>query len=432
MPAATPIYRRLVRSTDHATAEGPDQPPDVAGNGLRQIAARTLQSAGDQVVNAKTVLPWLLTSLGAPGQLLGLLVPVREAGSMLPQAALAPWVQRHRVRKWIWVGGAAGQALATAGMAVVAATATGLAAGLGLLAALAVFALSRSLNSLSGKDVLGRTVPKGQRGQITGLVTVFAGLVAIGIGVGLRVLGGGGLAPDVLAALLAAAALAWVGGLLVFATIREPEAEPEPDTGGGRSWAGRAWTLLREDRPFRRFVAVRTLLLVSALSPPFVVALGASGGDAGLRGLGPFVIAQGLAGLLGGRLFGRLADRSSRRLMIGGAAAASVLVIGFLVLLAVPGVRTWSWLYPLVYLLLALTHTGVRVARKTYVVDLAEGDRRTEYVAVSNSVIGVLLLVTGVVSGALATLGDPAALGFLAALGLIGAVAGRGLPEVER
>lgn len=38
----------------------------------------------------------------------------------------------------------------------------------------------------------------------------------------------------------------------------------------------RPLSLLIEDRPFRRFVFARTLMLVTALSPPFVVALSAT------------------------------------------------------------------------------------------------------------------------------------------------------------
>lgn len=70
------------------------------------------------------------------------------------------------------------------------------------------------------------------------------------------------------------------------------------------------------------------------------------------------------------------------------------------------------------------------MARKTYVVDMAEGDRVTDYVAVSNTAMGVLLLATGAVNAGLALLGVEVALAFLAAMGLIGVFVGRTLPEV--
>lgn len=433
----TRLYDRLVRTADgdaEGTTDG-DLVQDrevVAANGLRQIAANALQGTGDQVVNAKTVLPWLLTGLGAPGILLGLLVPVREAGSMLPQAAMTSWVRRRRVRTGIWVAGALGQAVSVAAMALLAWSTSGVVAGVGIVAALAVFATSRALNSLSGKDVLGRTIPKGERGQVNGLQTVVAGAAAITLGVAVQVFGGSEVDVGVLAALLLGAAVLWVGAAAVFAGVREPVPDEEGDAPApADGWVASSWSLLRSDAVFRRFVVVRTLLLVSALSPPFVVAVAASEGGAGLSGLGPFVIAQGIAGLVGGRWFGRLADRSSRLLMVGGAAVASVVLLAYVALVRLPASEDWTLLHPATYLLLALVHTGIRVARKTYVVDIAEGDRRTEYVAVSNTAMGVLLLVAGAVSGALATFGPSAALVFLALLGLAGVVVGRTLPEAE-
>ena len=425
----TAAYQRLVRA-DRSDQTGDDQRA-TAYNGTRQLVANALQATGDQVINAKTVLPWLFAALGVPSGFTAMLVPIREAGSMLPQAALVPWVERTRRRRYLWVLGAAGQAVAAGAMAFAAATLSGAVAGFVVLAALTLFSLSRALCSLAGKDVLGRTVPQGERGQINGLATVLSGAVAITLGLGIRLLGGESSNPAVLAVLLAVAAVLWLLALTVFAGIREPHVDL------GRSearagWARQSLRLFREDRTFARFVTARALLLVSALSPPFVVALAAEAGGVSLSGLGPFIIAQGVASLIGGRIFGRLADRNSRDLMTWGAAAASALLTAFLLLLLVPAVRD-SWvIYPVTYLLLALIHTGVRVARKTYVVDMAEGDQRTEYVAVSNTAMGLILLAAGALSGGLALLGGEVALIFLAVLGLAGVVVSRTLPNVSK
>lgn len=403
---------------------------EVPGNATRIIAAQTLQTIGDRIVDAKTVLPWLLAAAGAPAALVGFLVPIRESGSLLPQAALVPWVRRRPVRKWVWVAGGAGQAIAVAGMALAAATTTGTVTGIAVLVALAVFALARSLSSIASKDVLGRTVPKGQRGQVNGLATVTSGAVAVTVGVAIRVYGGEGANLQALAAMLGAAALVWVAATVVFAAVHEPAMGEDAVLDAG--WLGHALRLVRADAAFRRFVIARTLLLVSALSPPFVVTLAAEEASVGFGSLGPFLIASGLAGLIGGRAFGRLADRSSRQVMMIGAGASSLVIVVLLALMAVPATRNSVWLYPVTYLLLALAHTGVRVGRKTYVVDLAGGNRRTDYVAVSNTAMGVLLLVTGAVSSALAQFGVEVALAFLAGLGVVGVFVARALPEVTR
>ncbi len=376
------------------------------------------------------MLPWLLAAAGAPAALVGFLVPIRESGSLLPQAALVPWVRRQPVRKWVWVAGGAGQAVAVAGMALAAATTTGTITGIAVLVALAVFALARSLSSIASKDVLGRTVPKGQRGQVNGLATVTSGAVAVTVGVAIRVYGGEGANLQALAAMLGAAALVWVAATAVFATVHEPAMGEDAALDAG--WLGHALRLVRADAAFRRFVIARTLLLVSALSPPFVVALAAEEASVGFGSLGPFLIPSGLAGLIGGRAFGRLADRSSRQVMMIGAGVSSLVVVVFLALMTVPTVRNSVWLYPVTYLLLALAHTGVRVGRKTYVVDLAGSNRRTDDVAVSNTAMGVLLLVAGAVGSALAQFGFEVALAFLAGLGVIGVFVARALPEVTR
>ncbi len=428
--ASERIYSALVRSSP-ATDEGksaPEPASNVAGNGLRIIGASALQNAGDQVVSAGTVLPWLLTALGAPVGLVGLLVPIRESGSLLPQAMLAPLIQRHEQRKWVWVAGAAVQALAAAAMALVAATQTGTTAGILILVALAVFAIGRSLSSIAAKDVMARTIPKGQRGQINGIATLASGLVAVTIGLGIRLLNDQAVSHTVLAWLLLGAALAWALGLAVYIGIKEPATEPAD--ADPANWLSHAWYMLVSDAPFRKFVIMRTLLLVSALSPPFLVALAASDG-AGLGGLGAFVIAQGVARVIGGRYFGRLADRSSRRLMATGALIASLLIIAVLLLGLIPVLDGSIWLYSGAFFLLALIHTGVRVGRKTYIIDMAEPDQVTDYVAVSNTVMGVLLLVTGAVNAALALLGAEVALTFLALLGLAGFIVARGMPEVS-
>jgi predicted MFS family arabinose efflux permease len=177
-------------------------------------------------------------------------------------------------------------------------------------------------------------------------------------------------------------------------------------------------------------VLARTLLLVSALAPPFLVALATEIGGAGLAGLGPFVIGSGVAALVGGRLWGRFADRSSRLVMVWAAGSAAAIVLLLLGVLRLEGVRELELLYPGAYLLLAIAHTGARIGRKTYVVDLAEGNRRTDYVAVSNAAMGLLLLATGAISAAIASLGAEAALLFLAALGVLAVPVGRSLPEV--
>lgn len=421
------LYDKLV--TDADTSDMPDDVArDVPANGMRFIAANGLQNAGDQVINAKTVLPWLLSALGAPGLAIALLVPIRESLAMLPQAAMTPWVKRRAHRKSVWLAGAITQGTMALIMALAAAALDGIAAAVAILVALALFSLGRSMCSIGSKDVQGRTVPKGQRGQINGIATMVSGVVAITLGLGIRCLGGDQVSTTALIWMIALSSVAWFLGAVVFHRVTEPAGETSEESAG--SWVRDSWRLLSDDAPFRNFVVVRSLLLVSALSPAFFVTLSAERGGGELSGLGPFLIASGAAAILGGQVSGRLSDKSSQKTMTWGAGIASLILLA--VMAQVTFAESWtSWALPVAFFLITLTHTGVRVARKTYVVDMAEGDQRTTYVAVANSAMGVILLLTGAISGGLATLGTMWALGFFAVLGLIGVLMARALPDVS-
>lgn len=408
-------------TTNESAATLTDAAPRVRSAAARLVGGLTLTKIGDRIVDPKTVLAWFLESAGAPA-FVGLLVPVRESGALLPQAAISPWVARHPRRTRVWVIGAIGQALAAGGMAATAVTATGTLAGILIVALLAVFALARSLSSLSIKDVMGRTIPTGLRGRVTGWSDSASGLVALTVGLGLRLVDG---APaTTFMWLFAAGAGLWLLAVLVLSGIDEPETV-EDDRNA--TTLGQALGMLRRDADFRHFVIARMLLLVSALTPPFVVVLAVEATGDDIAGLGPFVVAAGLASLLGGRTWGRFADRSSRLVMVAAGGSASAVVLAVIGVHLLGASVLWPWVG--LYFVLALIHTGTRVGRSTYVVELGDRGARTSYIAVSNTVMGVLLLAVGAVTSALAAASTVLALAVLAALGMLAVPVALRLPE---
>ncbi|MDU0478216.1 hypothetical protein QVA66_03060 [Staphylococcus chromogenes] len=396
-------------------------PPNEQFNARRFVWANGLQAIGDQVVAAKTVLPWILTAAGAPSFFAAMLVPIRESGSMLPQAAMTPWVTRQKSRKQVWVWGSLIQAIAAAGIGVATLMLKGTVLGWATVLLLAVLAGGRALCSIASKDVQGRTISKGHRGKVTGSATVVGGISVVAIGAFLMTLG---KQPPiaVLVALIFGSAAAWFFAGVVFRTIKEPGAEPKDKA--PNNWVKDSLDLLRSDKDFRNFVAVRSLLLVSALSPTFVVMLAPSS-------LAGFLIASGAAAIVGGRISGIWSDRSSKNLMVIGAVVASLLLVLLVVCDRLLPSTVNAWVMPVGFFGIHLVHTAIRVARKTYVVDMAEGAVRTRYVAVANTALGVVLLLAGAISGAISHLGPHAALLFLSVMGLVGAALGSRLKNVS-
>lgn len=358
-------------------------------------------------------------------------MPIRESGALLPQLVVAGYMRTMSIRKWLWVAGSAVQGLCVLAMAGVTATMAGARAGWWIVGLLVVFSLARGVCSVAAKDVLGKTIAKARRGTVMGYAAAAAGLVTVALGLYVRLLREDPGATTMFVGMLVVASVLWLLAALVFGWVREFPGATEGGVNAGAQ-AVRSLGLLRSDAQFRHFVITRTLLLSTALSLPFYAVLARQHTDGGVAGLALMIIASGLAGSVTAPLWGRLADRSSRRVLAMSAVMAGLLAFVLYALLAFgAAVVTSDYFYATVFFVIGAAHSGVRLGRKTYLVDMARADNRATYVAVSNTLIGVFLLV-GAVFGLLADLvGAPAVVLLLGLIALSGAVSAWRLPEVE-
>lgn len=423
------VYRFLFNDEDARVCK--DIPPNACNdqprNFLIHIVALALTKTGDQFMDPKITLSWLLTTLGSPAFYLSLLVPVHNTFSLLPQMLVAAAIRRIAIRKWLWSAGAFGQSVALLYMGYVALNLEGGDAGLAILCALLVFSLSRGVCSVAQKDVLGKTVAKTRRGRVSGYTETVSGVLTLILACWLMYTGERTL--DVVAGILVFAALLWIIAALVFAQMSE---EPGA-TGGGANALEEAvaqLSLLRTNVEFRKFVLVRASLLGSALAAPYLVALVQRNAGSELSVLGGLLLAASLASFVSGSTWGRLADHSSARCMtIAGLLAGSA---GLLALLMVAfGIGSMLPLAACLFLLY-LAHAGVRVGRKTHLVDMASADDRSAMVAVSNSLIGLVLLCFAGVGALISQWHLNAGLVFFSLLAIGGALLALSLKEVQQ
>ena len=431
-PPADRLYSFLVEEEDaRVCLDIPEAAcTNVPGNFFRLSSAQVLTKLADELSSAKTVLPWLLTALGAPAFWIGFLVPIRESGSLLPQLLIASAVRRRPYRKVVWVLGAVLQALALLGMGTAALLLRGWAAGFVIVGLLIFFSLARGLVSVASKDVTGKTIPKTRRGRLNGYTTAAGGLLTLALGGILAISSSQDPSPLSLATILFGAAILWIGAAMVFSFV----AEVPGATQGGKDAFREALhrlTLLKSDAPFRRFVIVRALLISTGLAAPFYVALAMDHGGGGGRTLALFILASGLASALSSLFWGRYSDRSSKSVLIAAASVASSLGVFVFVLERLSVLDRVSWIPPLAFFFLSIAHSGIRIGRKTYILDMASGERRTDYVAVSNTVIGAVLLASGAIGFLAPVVGSGGMLLLLSVMGFAGVLGGRALPEAQ-
>ncbi|KPQ29749.1 MULTISPECIES: MFS transporter [unclassified Halomonas] len=427
------IYEWLTGDEDSRMC---DDIPDSAcheqpRNFLLHLSAALGNKLADELSSARLVLPWLMGIIGAPVWMVGVLVPIRESGSLLPQIFVAGFIRLKPQRKWVWVAGAGLQALAALALAGLALWSSGGLGGSLVLLVLVMLSLARGLSSIATKDVMGKTIAKRRRGTLMGWSGSIAGAATLAAGAILILLDD---SPDrtTLAGLLAVAALGWALNGACAARIKETPGAVE---GGENAWDSikLGMSLLRQDRTFLHFNLSRALLLSSALALPYLTLLGQQQSGTELSSLGLLVVVSGVAAMVASPVWGKRADQSSRRVMRDAAIGTTLCCLlgaGITWLPAAFSERIWP--YALVYALLVIVHHGVRLGRKTYLVDMASQDDRALYVALSNTLTGGLMLAVGGVIGLLAQwLGSAALLLVLSATALAAMASAQRLPEVE-
>jgi hypothetical protein len=402
------------------------QPRNFALHVLSLAATKT----GEGLADPKLILAWLLGALGAPAAAIGFLVPIRESLALLPQLFTSASIRTMPTRKWAWATGSAVQGVCVLAMAAVTVTFDGAIAGWSIVALLAIFALARSVCSVSYKDVQGKTISKQTRGTATGAASSASAALVLAFGVLIST----GVIPLTTATI--AAALVMAGGLWIAAAIGFTRIVEEPGaTEGGANGITAAidqLALLKRDPQLVRFIAVRGLLIATALAPPFLLALAGQAGERSLATLGPFVIAASLASIFSGLVWGRFADRSSRWVLIcSGLTGGAVLGAVGVAALAGSIATTVTPLMAGALFVMMVAYQGVRLGRSTHLTDMADENRRASYTALSNTVIGLLLLVGGVFGLIADAFGTAVVLCIFSVMSLLASAIATGLEEVQ-
>ncbi|MDF1610089.1 MFS transporter permease [Hoeflea sp. YIM 152468] len=394
------------------------------------VVSLSLTRVGEGLADTKLVLAWLLAAIGAPTWAIGLLVPLRESLAMLPQLMISARIRQLSIRKTVYVAGSVVQGAAIIGFGLVGLTLSGAMAGIMAIALITAFALGRSLCSISHKDVLAKTVDKGRRGSVSGIAGSIAAATTLLLAAGYS----SGFIPvtvPVVAGAVILGGTAWFVAALVFGSIPEYPGATEGGINGLAAVLAQ-FKLLRNDPRLQRFIVTRALLLSTALAPPFFIALSGDRDPGGLGTLGYFMMAAAAAGLLSSYIWGRLADHSSRRVLMYAAAMASLAnAVAAFMALTLPGRMDSALLLPAMLFMLMIAHQGVRLGRSVHIIDMADLDSRATYTALSNSVVGLVLLAGGIFGVIAQWFGVGMVLTLFAVMAALAIPAAAGLDEVQ-
>ena len=348
------------------------------------ISIATCGKLADLLISAKTTLPWLLASLGAPIWIVSMLVPIRESGSLIPQWPLKQKVRHIENRLVIWRWGIVIQAFSICLMLTSAIFTEALIAGLLILFCLLLLSLGRSLSSLSMKDIQGINVEKGQRGKLVGMASTMSGLLSL-ITAGLLILSPQDMSIKAIQLMITFSAFIMFVSLFLSIGLTANLSDNKKDSNDGKS----LWKTINQQADLRQLIISRCLLLHAALIAPFFVSASAINND--FFQLPYFIIASAMASFLSSYLWGKMADKSSIHTMFY---ATLVCISASVAFYFVTSIDNW-WVDVFLFFVLNLGYAGIRIGRKTYMLDIAQGSQRTLYVAAANSMVGYVLLMLG-------------------------------------
>ena len=369
----------------------------------------------DRLMDPTLVLAAFVSVLTPSPLWLGLIIPITQGGWFLPQLLMSGYMQSQPLKIVLYRRMAAVRVTA---WTLMAAAPFALTDPRWLLPAFLITytlaCLASGVSGLAYMEVIGKTIPPRRRG------TFFAWQLAAGAVAGLLgtllvrylVDERGPLAfPANFGVLFTGALFMGLFGLVAFARVSEapdttlqPRASPLTQT-------RRAWQHVRADDNYRRYLLARVLLMVAGVAPPFYAVYVQQRLGGPLAMVGVYLAVYTVSNFLAHVVFGRYSARLGNRLTLVVSTWAGLLMTGGVLALALaaatlrlPGTAASLWLIP-IFVLYGVRESGMSVAGPSLLLDLAPPAERSLYVGFTNTLMGVVVLATGVSGLIVAALG---------------------------
>lgn len=392
----------------------------------------------ERLIDPPLVLTWFVGQLTSSNLLIGLVSPLGDAGWFLPQIFVSTRLQQFERKMPAYTASAI---VRTVAWTLLAAAVWLIDDPRLLLASFFVcYTIARTSAGLAGLsyfDVTAKTVPAQRRGSLFAWRQFLGGVVGLVAGAVVKqVLNSPALPfPRGHAVLFALYCAVVVPAMAAFIAIHEPPGPVVREAVTLQQQFRRAGALLRQDRVFSRFMAARLILSLATIALPFygVYAKNVLGAPAGMLGL--YIAVRVAAQILSNLPWGWLSDRRGNRLAMklqcignGATALLALLLVVGVALLRPEG----PWLPYLVLPLFFLDGTMRPVATLTgsnFLLELVPDGERSLYLGLSNTMMGVTVLLSGLGGLVVDAAGFGGLFGLAAALYAAAYVLAKELPE---
>ncbi|MDW8325925.1 MAG: hypothetical protein RMK99_05100 [Anaerolineales bacterium] len=391
-----------------------------------------LFTLAETLTDPTLVLVAFVSRLTQSPSLIGLVAPLRDAGWFLPQLWLSGYVQSVPYKLVLYRRAAIVRLLAWGGLAAAPFI---LNSSLHLLLAFyltfSVYALASGFAGLTFVEVVGKTIPPPRR------LVFFAWRLFLG---GVAALGGAAVVrwlldergplpfPYNFGVLFAAGWAFAAVGLVAFGLIREPPDVHLRPRAAFIQQLLRALHILRTDHLYRHFLLMRASLLLAGAAVPFFAVFVETRLGGALNMVGVYLATYIAASLVANIAFGRFAERLGNRGVVLLAALAGLLMLllvgGLVLVAAIWGVsgEGASRVLALAFALLGIRDSGLGISSQPLLLALAPADDRSLYLGFTHTLLGLVLLSTGLSGLVVQVFGFPVLLILTLLMNLLGFV----------
>ena len=392
----------------------------------------------ETLIDPPLVLTWFVSQLTPSNLLAGLVAPLGNAGWFLPQIFVSARIQRMERKMPSYILTAIARTIAW----LLLAAAVWMVDDpqillISFFVLYTVARLSAGPAGLAFFDVIAKTIPARRRGSFFGWRQLLGSLLGLGGGwVVKTVLNHPSLPfPDGHALLFVLYCATMVPGLLAFIAIREPPGATTSAAVTIGEQLRRAGQLARANRVYRRHMSARMALVLAGVALPFygIYAKNVLGAPSGMVGI--YIATRIGAQLLSNLVWGRLSDRQGNRIVMQllslGSGLTALLALALVALVELAPLRgTWlPYLALPLFFLDGATRPAHILAGSNFLLELVPDAERTIYIGLSNTVMGIVVLISGLGGLVVDLFGFAVLFAASLALYLVGYTLAAGLPE---
>ncbi len=352
------------------------------------------------ILGITTVIPAFVRELTDVEVLIGLSGNMFAIGYTLPQLFIARLLRRHARKKW-WFAGpnipVRTMMLVFAGLALVIGDRPDLLL-VAFLVCYGIAALGDGVVGVPWADLVGTSLDQRWRARMLGLTVATSGTILLTISpwIGQILSAAGPGFPTNYATLFGVAGTLLALSIIPCLFIRElPGARAHDDIPPLRAFLPELGTMLRDDRPFRGYVAIRALCSLSLMAAPFYIGYATTTLGLGSDVAVPTLLAMQMIGSVTGALaYTWLGARDNIAFIRMALACAALQPICGLI-------AGWLGPWPLYvgFLVYGVAASNLLISLLNWLVQYAGAERRPVYVGLSNTIAALALLVAPIVGG---------------------------------